>query len=36
MHDLNEDGSHESRFVKAPGMQDLSIADFPDAYGPVR
>jgi hypothetical protein len=36
MHDLNEDGSHESRFVKAPCMQDLSIADFPDAYGPVR
>ena len=34
-HDLAEDGSHTSRFVSAAGTKDLSIADFPQAYGPM-
>jgi hypothetical protein len=32
-HTLREDGLHESRFVRVPGVLDLSIGDFPEAYG---
>lgn len=32
-HRLHADGTHDSRFVQPPGMRDLSIADFPEAYG---
>lgn len=35
LHELYENGAHESYFVRAPGTQDLSIADFPQAYGPM-
>jgi Icc protein len=35
IHDLREDGTHASRFVLAPGTENLSIADFPQAYGPM-
>jgi 3',5'-cyclic-AMP phosphodiesterase len=35
IHDLRDDGTHASRFVIAPGTQNLCIADFPDAYGPI-
>jgi 3',5'-cyclic AMP phosphodiesterase CpdA len=35
VHELHENGAHESRFVRAAGAQDLSIADFPQAYGPM-
>jgi 3',5'-cyclic AMP phosphodiesterase CpdA len=35
MHELHEDGNHQSRFVEASGAVDLNIADFPDAYGPM-
>lgn len=33
LHELDESGSHQSRFVQANGATDLNIADFPDAYG---
>jgi hypothetical protein len=33
-HDLHTDGTHDSRFVAAPGAADLNIEDFPAAYGP--
>jgi Icc protein len=32
-HRLHEDGSHESRLVRVPGVPDLNVADFPQAYG---
>jgi hypothetical protein len=35
LHELYENGAHASRFMRAPGAQDLSIADFPEAYGPL-
>jgi 3',5'-cyclic-AMP phosphodiesterase len=35
MHELREDGSHYSHFAMAAGTEDLCIADFPDAYGPL-
>jgi 3',5'-cyclic AMP phosphodiesterase CpdA len=35
IHDLRDDGTHASRFVLAPGTQNLCIADFPAAYGPM-
>ncbi len=35
LHELEENGECRSRFVKAEGTQDLSIADFPSAYGPM-
>lgn len=35
-HVLDADGSHTSRFVTVPGLQRLSIADFPDAYPKYR
>ncbi len=31
-HSFGADGTHESRFVRAPGMQRLAITDFPAAY----
>lgn len=31
-HDLMPDGTHDSRLVAVPGMENLSIADFPQAY----
>lgn len=31
-HLLEPDGSHQSSFVAVPGLDALSIADFPDAY----
>ena len=34
-HRLMPDGSHDSQFVRVPGMPTLDIADFPGAYGPV-
>ena len=27
---------HESRLVQVPGMPTLNIADFPEAYGPIK
>lgn len=35
IHDLREDGTHASRFVLAAGTENLTIADFPSAYGPM-
>ncbi len=35
IHELHEGGTHHSRFAKAPGTEDLCIADFPEAYGPI-
>ena len=35
MHELDENGGHQSRFVQAAGAVDLNVADFPDAYGPM-
>ena len=35
IHELHEDGAHESRFATAAGTLDLNIADFPAAYGPM-
>jgi len=35
LHELKENGERRSRFVKVDGAQDLSIADFPSAYGPM-
>ena len=32
-HGLREDGSLDSRFVRVPGVADLSSEDFPQAYG---
>jgi hypothetical protein len=32
-HRLHEDGAHDSRFVRVPGVPDLDIGDFPEAYG---
>lgn len=34
-HVLHEDGRHESRFVRVPGVPTLDIGDFPGAYGPA-
>jgi 3',5'-cyclic AMP phosphodiesterase CpdA len=34
-HRLEPDGDHSSRLVRVPGLPTLSIADFPDAYGPL-
>ena len=34
-HRLMPDGSHDSQFVRVPGVPTLDIADFPGAYGPV-
>jgi Icc protein len=34
-HRLMQDGTHDSRFVRVPGVPTLDIADFPGAYGPV-
>jgi 3',5'-cyclic-AMP phosphodiesterase len=31
-HRLHPDGSHDSSLVTVPGLDTLSIADFPDAY----
>jgi len=35
LHELHPDGSHDSSFVAVAGTQNLCIADFPDAYGPL-
>ncbi len=35
LHDLRDDGTHASRFVLARGTENLCIADFPAAYGPM-
>jgi len=35
IHELHQDGTHASRFARAPGTDNLSIADFPEAYGPM-
>ena len=35
IHELHEDGAQHSRFARAAGTEDLCIADFPDAYGPM-
>jgi Icc protein len=35
LHELHRDGSHDSSFVAVAGTQNLCIADFPDAYGPL-
>jgi 3',5'-cyclic AMP phosphodiesterase CpdA len=35
LHELYENGAHASRLMRAPGAEDLSIADFPEAYGPM-
>ncbi|MBI1212533.1 MAG: hypothetical protein GC190_13800 [Alphaproteobacteria bacterium] len=32
MHELQESGGHQSRFVQAAGAADFNIADFPNAY----
>jgi hypothetical protein len=34
-HFLEEDGGHESRLVRVPGVPTLDIAEFPAAYGPI-
>ncbi len=34
-HELRADGGHDSRFVTAPGSEDLDATDFPSAYGPM-
>jgi 3',5'-cyclic AMP phosphodiesterase CpdA len=34
-HRLMPDGSHDSQFVRVPGVPTLDIADFPGAYGPL-
>ena len=34
-HTLEADGTHTSRFVAVPNLATLSIADFPEAYGPI-
>lgn len=33
-HMLGEDGSHQSRLVRVPGVPDLDVTDFPKAYRP--
>jgi hypothetical protein len=32
-HDMRPDGAHEARYVAVPGLETLSIDDFPEAYG---
>jgi 3',5'-cyclic-AMP phosphodiesterase len=34
-HRLEPDGRHQSRLMQVPGLPTLSIADFPEAYGPI-
>jgi Icc protein len=34
-HTLRPDGTHDSHFVRVPGVPTLRIEDFPDAYGPL-
>lgn len=34
-HALHADGTHDSRFVRVPGLATYDIADFPEAYGPI-
>jgi hypothetical protein len=34
-HAFHPDGTHECRLVCPPGTDNLCIADFPDAYGPL-
>ena len=34
-HRLEADGTHDSRFVRVPGMPTLRIENFPQAYGPI-
>ena len=34
VHDLFEDGTHQSRFAAGAGSENLDITDFPGAYGP--
>jgi 3',5'-cyclic AMP phosphodiesterase CpdA len=34
-HRLMPNGTHDSQFVRVPGVATLNIADFPGAYGPV-
>ena len=34
-HTLRPDGTHDNRLVRVPGVATLSIADFPEAYGPI-
>jgi 3',5'-cyclic-AMP phosphodiesterase len=34
-HRLHEDGTHDSAFMRVPGVPTLDIANFPGAYGPL-